>query len=129
MLVNLEQVLILKKDKRGTIYNFSTRESSYFIVLYREKGSVSGNHYHKGTIKSKVPEIFYLASGEIELLVRDIKTGKEERHIVQEKTKIEIPPYIYHEVKALTDIILLDFNVSKEDFKGYESDSVKSKNS
>ncbi len=127
MLVNLEKVSILKDDERGISCDFSARESGYFIVLYRKEGTVSGNHYHKGTIKSKSPETFYLASGKIELIVRDIETKEEEKYIIEEKTKFEIPPYIYHKVKALTDIILLELNTSKEDFEGYEQDTVKSR--
>ena len=126
MLVKIEKASIFKKDKRGVTYDFTARPSSYFIVLYRKKGTVSGKHYHKGTIQSKSPETFYLASGTIELIVRDIRTGKEEKHTICEGTKIEIPPKIYHEVRAKTDILLLELNVDKDDFSGYESDSVKS---
>jgi len=125
MLIKIELPGIFKEDERGTIYEFSTRPSSYFIVIYRKKGTVSGSHYHKGTIQSKNPEMFYLVSGEVELFVRDIKTGEEETHIIQEKTKIEVPPNIYHEWRAKTDIILLEFNTSREDFRGYESDTIR----
>lgn len=125
MLVKITKASIFKKDKRGTTFDFTARPSSYFLSLHRKKGTTSGKHYHKGTIKSKLPETFYLASGTIELTVRDIETKKEERHIIHEDTKIEIPPKIYHEVRAKTDIVLLELNVDKGDFSGYESDTVK----
>lgn len=125
MLIKIEQPHIFQEDERGITYDFITRSSSYFIILHRKKGTVSGNHYHKGTIQSKSPETFYLIKGTIELLVRDIATGKEEQHTLQEGTKLEIPPNTYHEVKAVTDIVLLELNTDKEDFSGYESDTVK----
>jgi len=125
MLINIESAEIFKEDERGKIYEFSTRPNSYFLVLYREKGTVSAKHYHKGTIKSKSPETFYLVSGEVEFLACDMMTGKEETYTIQAKTKIEVPPNTYHEVKAKTDIILLELNTDKEDFKGYDSDTVR----
>ena len=124
MLVKIEQVELLQEDDRGRNYGFSTRESKYFIVLHRKEGSVSGNHLHKGTIKSKSPEILYIVSGTIELTVWDDK-GVEEKHTLSEGTKIETPPDIYHRVEAKTDVIMMEFNTDKEDFSGYEGDTVK----
>lgn len=125
MLIKIEQVPLWKQDDRGKAYGFSVRESSYFIVLYRQAGTTSGDHYHRGEIKSKSPEIFYFVKGKAELTVRDIETGGEEVYQVEEGVKIEIPPMVYHSFKALTDIILLEFNTTKEDFDKYSSDTVK----
>lgn len=125
MLAKIEKVPLWKEDERGKAYQFSTRESSFYIVLYRHKGTTSGDHYHKGTIKSKSPEIFYFISGEAELHLKDLKNGSEERHIIEPGTKIQIHPNIYHSFKALTDIIMIEFNVSRGDFENYDSDTVK----
>ncbi len=124
MLIKIEKISPLKDDERGPAYGFSTRESSYFIVLYRKQGTTSGDHYHKGTSKSKSPEIFYLVKGKAEVYIRDIKTGKEETHIIEEKTKLEVPANLYHSVKAITDIILLELDTEKENF---DLDTVKFK--
>lgn len=125
MLINIEQVELLKEDDRGKNYGFSARESKYFIVLHRKAGSVSGNHYHKGTIKSKSPEILYLISGTIDLTVWD-DTGNEEHYTLSEGTKLETPPNIYHRVEAKTDCIMMEFNTDQKDFSGYEGDTIKS---
>ncbi len=45
-----------------------------------------------------------------------------EEGIAEEHALIQIPPMVYHEVHALTDIILLDMNCEKSDFT---SDTVK----
>ncbi len=124
MLINIEKINPLKEDPRGNPYGFSTRESSYFVVLYRKQGTISGEHHHYGNTKSKSPEIFYLVKGKAEVFVRDIQSGEEATYEIEEKTKLEIPNNIYHTVKALTDIILLELNVAKEDFN---SDTVKYK--
>ncbi|MBP9711923.1 MAG: hypothetical protein KBD55_02720 [Candidatus Pacebacteria bacterium] len=124
-MIKIEKTQIWKNDERGIAYGFSARKSSYFIVLSRKKGTTSGDHYHKGTIKSKNPEVFYFVSGKAELTTCDIKTGEEKVFQLEEGVKIEIPPYIYHSFKALTNIILLELNTNKEDFDKYESDTVK----
>ena len=74
-------------------------------ILKRNKGSVSGHHYHLGKTKSKNPERFVLLSGKIELYVEDVKTKESQTLIIEENNYFEIPPYIYHEVKALTDFL------------------------
>lgn len=122
MLVKITHVNPLREDKRGLAYGFTLRESKYFVVLNRKKGTISGKHYHKGTLKSKSPELFYLAKGKIRLVVKSIKTGKSEEHYVQENNIIEIPAMVYHEVHALTDIILLEFNTEYNDFKDETAD-------
>ncbi|MBI4175875.1 MAG: hypothetical protein HY518_01615 [Candidatus Aenigmarchaeota archaeon] len=35
---------------------------------------------------------------------------------IDENSLIEIPPFIYHEVHALTDITLIEFNSEENDF-------------
>lgn len=128
MLAKIEKPSLLKEDERGVTYDFSVRPSSYCIVLYRKKGSVSGNHYHKGNMKSKSPEIFYLIQGEAELTLRDGETKEEQVIELERGTKVEIPPNIHHAVKAKTDIILMEFITDREDFKKYDSDTVMSSN-
>lgn len=122
MLVKIEKITPLKEDARGNAYGFEIRPAGYPIILHRKAGTRSGDHYHKGNTKSKSPEIFYLAEGKIRLTVKDMETAEEEIYEVEENTKIEIPSKIYHSVFALTDIVLIEFNVRKEDFK---NDTVK----
>lgn len=117
-LVKIEKVEPSAEHERGSEHGFSARESKHFTVLHRKKGSVSGNHYHKGETKSKNPEIFYLVSGEFELLVKNLETGEEETHTIKENTKVEIPAGVFHKVTALTDITFLELSVDKEDFEG-----------
>lgn len=117
MLVEITKIAPLREDDRGYAYGFSTRKNSYFIVINRKKGTVSGEHYHKGLIKSKSPEIFYLVKGKVKLLVRDTKSGKEEIYEIGENHKIDIPSNVYHEFFALEDFILLELNIEKTDFR------------
>lgn len=122
MFITLEKISPLKEDVRGNAYGFDIRPCSYPVIIHRKAGTTSGGHYHKGITQSKSPEIFYLAKGKIKLTVRDIETTEEEIYEVEENTKIEIPPKIYHSVFALTDIVFIEFNIRKENF---ESDTFK----
>ena len=123
----------IKIKKIEQYYHNSEKGNSFLVnnegkpdisILKRNKGTVSGHHYHTGKSKSKNPETFVLLSGKIELYVEDIKTKESETIIIEENTQFEIPPYIYHEVKALTNFVALEFNVDNEDNK---NDVVKGK--
>jgi mannose-6-phosphate isomerase-like protein (cupin superfamily) len=105
-------------DARGLAFYIQTGNRDQTSVIERKEGSISGAHYHKGEIESKNPEKLILIKGVIELYVKDIDTGEEEKHELHENTAFEIPPRIYHEVRAKTDIILLEFNKKGEDYTG-----------
>jgi hypothetical protein len=62
-----------------------------------------------------------LCKGKVELYTKNIKTGEEQRKILNAPCMVEISPFIYHEVKALSDIVLLEFNSLKE----HEKDTIK----
>ena len=76
MLIKITKIEPFGPDERGQAYGFPSRESGYFIVINRKKGTVSGKHYHKGLSKSRDPEIFYLIKGEIKLVAKNVKTGE-----------------------------------------------------
>ena len=117
MLIRIRQITPLRPDDRGPALGFEIHSSEYLVVLRRKKGTVSGLHYHKGLCCSKNPEVFYLVSGTARIVVQDIQSGTSEEHTLGEDTLIEIPAWVYHEVHALTDIVLLELNRFKEDFR------------
>ncbi len=116
-MVKITKINPLKDDERGLAYGFTTRKSGYFIVLNTKKGAVRGKHYHKGDSISKSPEIFYLTKGKIKLFTKDVKSGETNEYEIEENNLIEVPAMVYHEVHALTEAILLEFNDEKSDFK------------
>lgn len=121
MLIKIEKIKSFESP-RGNAYGFYFGNRNHLTVLHRKAGTVSGDHFHKGETQSKSPENFYLVAGKVRIFVRDIKTQIEETHEIEENHKISIPPFIYHAFIALTDIILLEFNLAEEDFR---SDVVK----
>lgn len=117
MLMKITKVDPLRPDDRGLAYAFTARNSSYFIVLNRREGTISGKHHHMGKTQSKSPEILYMIKGKAKVVAEDLKSHAREEHEIEENDLIEIPSGIYHEVHALTDIIFLELNAEKSDFK------------
>jgi len=113
--IKLEKIKQYYGGERGSSFFINNEGKPLISVLKRNKGTISGHHYHTGKAKGKNPETFVLLSGKMELYVEDIKTKESQTIIIGENTLFEIPPYIYHEVKALTDFVALEFNVSMDD--------------
>lgn len=100
----------LINDERGDVFGFATRPATDFLLIRRKKATISGEHYHEGKVSEKNPETLILLEGEIELYTKDLKTGEETRQMVSEPSMIEMFPNVWHEVKALTDIIFIELN-------------------
>ncbi len=116
-MIKIQKIDSFGPDERGSTRGVEIRPSGYILILRRKKGTVSGSHYHKGTISSKNPEIFYSISGKARLIAKNIETNVEESYEIEENMLIEVPAGIYHELHALTDIIFLELNVKNEDFR------------
>lgn len=119
--VQITEIELVKNDERGKVFEFANIMTPRLILVDRIDGSVSGEHYHEGKIQTKNPEIVVLCKGTIELYTKNTKTGEKQRKILNAPCMVKIYPFIYHEAKALSDIILLEFNSLKE----HEKDTIK----
>jgi hypothetical protein len=104
-------------DQRGPTYGIDFEPKNWFIIAKRFKGQVAGKHYHKGTTKSKNPELLFFLEGTMKLVLKDMKTGTDETLEITGPVLLKIPPYIYHEVHPLTDVYFMEFNEERSDFK------------
>ncbi|MFH1510073.1 MAG: hypothetical protein ABIF10_00150 [Candidatus Woesearchaeota archaeon] len=123
MPVKIKKINPFKPDKRGLAYGFTTRPSRYFIVVHRKRGTVSAKHHHKGLAKSRNPETFCLIYGTMRLYTKNLRTKKEQEHIITENHLVEIPAMVYHELHAVTDMIFIEFH-NLDDSKSYDKDTV-----
>jgi len=83
---------IIKENEKGKTY-----QSDDFKVLYRYKGTISGDN------SENVEELIYLITGSAEITLKDsIK-------VVKAPAKIKFPAKTHHKIKALTDISLIMF--------------------
>jgi len=115
--VKIIKLNLLKKDDRGFIFEFENRNSSKLLLIKRKKDTVSGGHYHTGKSKMKNPETVVILDGRAKIILKNIKTKEKLIKTFNKPVMFKIDPYIYHKIKALTDIILLDMN-SIDDDKG-----------
>lgn len=112
--VKIIKIKSFMKSNESIKYEFSSRETSDYILIKGKKGGVFGEHWHEGKVRSKSPETLLLIKGKVKLSVRYIKTKKTQQKIVKSPSIIQIFPFWYHELIALTDIILLEFGSLKD---------------
>ena len=120
MKIEIIKIDVKAVDERGALHYFSTDRSGEFLLVYRNKGSVSGQHYHKGISANKNPEDMLLVLGSIILAWKEIegfkndgvengslKSGEVE---VVAPARVLIPAGIWHQVTAQTDIVFIELN-------------------
>jgi dTDP-4-dehydrorhamnose 3,5-epimerase-like enzyme len=97
-------------DERGALHYFSTERTGEFLLVYRNAGSVSGQHYHKGESKGKNPEDMLLVQGSANLHWKDLNTNKEETVELVAPLRVLIQANVWHELIAITDIVFVELN-------------------
>lgn len=86
-----------RQDKRGELVEIINGKN-FKNLSYGDmkKGAVMGNHFHKKTSVS-----FFLTKGGAQITLKDIKTGKENKLIINQGEGVEIPPYHHHIIKFI----------------------------
>jgi dTDP-4-dehydrorhamnose 3,5-epimerase-like enzyme len=79
-------------------------------LVYRNAGTISGQHYHKGISAGKNPEDMLLVQGKANLHWKDLVTNEEKTIELIAPTRVQIPANIWHELTAITDIIFIELN-------------------
>lgn len=108
--IKITPLTIYAQHERGKTLLFDNQRTGEFIIGYRVKDSISGQHYHKGLASYKGPEVLILITGSIQLKTINLTDKKEHIVIVKEPSRIEIPAMVWHEVLALTDCVFLEAN-------------------
>ena len=110
MSVTINPIDIKAVDERGALHYFSTDRTGEFLLVYRNAGSVSGQHYHKGISKGKNPEDMLLVQGSANLHWKDLNTNKEETVELVAPLRVLIQANVWHELMAITDIVFVELN-------------------
>ncbi|MEI8092334.1 MAG: hypothetical protein WCG98_09525 [bacterium] len=63
----------------------------------------------------KDPETLVIIDGELEMILHNVKTGEHFSARYNHPVIFKIAPFIYHEIRAITDIIMLDMNGIADD--------------
>jgi hypothetical protein len=98
------------KDERGATYIFDNDRTGQFIIAYRKAGSVSGREYHVGKTAYKNPEKLVLMQGKALFNWKNLENNESGNEQVNAPVEITIPAMIWHEMVAVTDVILLELN-------------------
>ena len=110
MNVIISPIDIKAVDKRGALHYFGTERTGEFLLVYRNAGSVSGQHYHKGISKGKNPEDMLLVQGTASLYWKDLITKEEQKVVLVAPTRVLINAFVWHELTAITDIVFVELN-------------------
>lgn len=112
--VTIQPVPMKSADARGSVHFFDTERSGEYMIFYRKAGAVGANHYHKGLSANKNPEQFILVSGEATLNWRDLNTNETGTSKLISPVEVHIYPWIWHQVTADTDFVMLELNALEE---------------
>ena len=110
MSVSVSTIDVKAIDERGALHYFSTDRTGEFLLVYRNAGTISGQHYHKGKSPGKNPEEMLLVKGSITMSWKNIGTEEKGSLTIEAPSRVIIEANVWHEVKALTDIIFIELN-------------------
>ena len=134
-MITIKPLEEIGQDERGATFVFDTDRSGQLIVGHRKAGTINGRHYHKGAAASKNPEELVLMQGRITLNWRTVETGPSGDHFSADSevaggasagpatsgslditgpAQIWIPAYIWHEILAQTDFVMLELNAAAD---------------
>jgi len=110
MSVSVSKIEVKAIDERGALHCFSTDRTGEFLLVYRKAGTISGQHYHKGKSPGKNPEEMLLVQGSIIMHWKNLETNESDTITIEAPSRVIIEANVWHEVKAMTDIIFLELN-------------------
>ena len=110
MSVTISPIELKAADARGALHYFNTDRSGEFLIVYRNAGSISGQHYHKGISKGKNPEDMLLVQGSAKLHWKDLNNNKEETVELVAPVRVLIQANVWHELTAITNIVFVELN-------------------
>ncbi len=110
MSVSVSKIDVKAIDERGALHYFSTNRTGEFLLVYRNAGTISGQHYHKGKSLGKNPEEMLLVQGSIHMEWKNLLTEEKGNLTIEAPSRVIIEANVWHEVKALTDIIFIELN-------------------
>ena len=110
MPVKVSPIDVKAVDERGALHYFATDRTGEFLLIYRNAGTVSGQHYHKGISAGKNPEDMLLMQGKANLHWKDLVTKEEKTIELIAPIRVQILANIWHELIAVTDIVYIELN-------------------
>ncbi len=114
MPIQVHPIDVKAVEERGALHYFATDRTGEFLLVYRNAGTVSGQHYHKGISVGKNPEDMLLVQGKADLHWKHLETKEEKTIQLIAPIRVKIPANIWHELTAITDIVFIELNSLSE---------------
>ncbi len=86
------------EDDRGGLFGITQEQWSEANYIETKASHVRGGHYHKET-----RELFFIISGELDIAVTDLRSGKNFEFVAGKGDIFVIEPYELHTFSARTD--------------------------
>ncbi|MEH7108865.1 polysaccharide biosynthesis C-terminal domain-containing protein [Bacillus sp. JJ1764] len=115
------------EDKRGSLKKILMKSQlkenekiEEVYLLYSEKGSVRGNHYHKKTL-----EYFVVVSGKAKVALKNLDTGilKELYISAEDNVVLKVPPQVVHAFKNEEAQQLIMLAISSKEYNELDTDT------
>lgn len=115
------------EDKRGSLKKILMKNQlkkderiEEVYLLYSEKGSVRGNHYHKKTL-----EYFIVVKGKVKVALKDLNTGDFEEIYMSSNDNLilKVPPNVVHAFKNEEDQPLIMLAISSKEYNKLDTDT------
>jgi hypothetical protein len=97
-------------DERGALHYFSTDRTGEYLLVYRNAGTISGQHYHKGISNGKNPEDMLLVQGSATLHWKHLDTKESATVELIAPVRVLIQANVWHELTAITNIVFIELN-------------------
>ena len=111
---DFKELDLLFGGDNGQLFEFDNRKKTDRIVLVtRKAGTISGREYHTGKHPNKDPETGIVVSGTVEFYCRN-SDDEEITTSYNKPVRYTFHKNIYHEVRAITDIIFIEFNAATD---------------
>lgn len=110
MSVQILPIDVKAVDERGALHFFSTDRTGEFLLVYRNAGSISGQHYHTGITAGKNPEDMLLVQGKASLHWINLETKASDTVELIAPIRVKIAAHIWHELTAITNIVFIELN-------------------
>lgn len=96
------------KDRPEKVVYKYTAEGTNWVYLILKEGCIAGEHYHKGLVASKNPEINIILKGRVQYSLKDLRSGRTETVMIDAPKLIKISPFVYHEMKAIEETLFIE---------------------
>ena len=104
-------------DEKGQFVQISYREDIGHLALFElRKGQFRGGHYHE-----RKEEAFYIVSGRIRAVFRDLQSGENETCILEEGLKVRVGTGVGHRFYGIEDSVVVEYSPQYYD----SSDAIK----